>query len=64
MTTSILLLALGWPGAGNPLPRALPAPVDGLLTAVVMLAFYAFGEWAHRRQIALQRAKVVPFATI
>ena len=61
MTSSIWVLGLGWPGAGSGLPHAFPTPVDGLVTGVLMLAFYAFGHWAHRRQITLQREKVVPF---
>jgi hypothetical protein len=61
MTGATWLLGLGWPGAGGGLPHALPTPFDGLVTGVLMLAFYAFGEWAHRRQIALRREKVVPF---
>ena len=61
MTSSMWLLGLGWPGAGSGLPHALPTPLDGLVTVAVMLAFYAFGEWAHRRQMALERDKVVSF---
>jgi len=65
MPVSLLLLALGWPGAAVARPRALhpslPSLVDGLATGILMLGFYAFGEWAHRRQIALRRSKVVPF---
>ena len=60
MPTSLLLFALGWPGAGAVHPGP-PDLVDGLVTGAMMLAFYAFGEWAHRRQLALRRAKVVPF---
>ena len=62
MTTSMWLLGLGWPGAGS--AQTFPSTVDGLATAVVMLAFYAFGEWAHRRQLAERRAKVVPFRIV
>lgn len=61
MSGSIWLLGLGWPGAGNALPHALPTPMDGLVTGLLMLAFYGFGAWAHRRQVALRREKVVPF---
>ena len=59
MTTSMRLLGLGWPGAGSVRPS--PSLIDGIVTAAVMLAFYAFGEWAHRRQLAQRREKVVPF---
>ena len=61
MTSSIWLLGLGWPGEGTGLPPFRPTLLDGLLTAVLMLAFYAFGEWANRRRVALDREKVVPF---
>jgi hypothetical protein len=65
MPTSLLLLALGWSGPALARPSAihpgLPDLVDGLVTGAMMLAFYAFGEWAHCRQLALRRAKVVPF---
>ena len=58
MTTPIWLFGLGWPGAGSaPSP---PSLFDVVVTTVVMVAFYAFGEWAHRRQLAQRREKVVP----
>ena len=52
-----------------PLPRSgylrsMAIPIDGLATGILMLAFYAFGEWAHRRQLAQRRAKVVPFPRV
>ena len=56
------LLGLGWPGAGS--APALPSLTDGLVTAVIMLAFYGFGEWAHQRQLAERRAKIVPFRIV
>ena len=61
MTGSMWLLGLAWPGAGNALPHPFPTPLDGLVTGCLMLVFYAFGEWAHRRQLAQRREKVVPF---
>jgi hypothetical protein len=61
MTSSMWLLGLGWPGEGLGLPAFQPTPLDGLLTAALMLAFYAFGDWAHRRRSGLDRKTVVPF---
>ena len=61
MTTPIWLLGLGWPGAGSSFPPVFPTKVDALLTVALMVAFYAFGEWAHRRRLAAGREKVVPF---
>jgi hypothetical protein len=58
MPTSLLLFALGLPGAGlaptSAASSGLTNPVEGLVTGAMMVAFYAFGE-ATRTRARLSR---------